>query len=263
MVYMTHYLNTVDDHYEYLMKERLQIMPKSQIKKLKNIYWAVLKENKRRLDLDLNFVYKETSALVKQMGERRLPNIANLSLKRVERSENEFKQFLNNSCSYQVDNLVIKECKLSSLSGDTFEYLTRLFKYNLQETLEFDGVVASSTELSKLLSVCKKIKKLTFGAILGPDDQNFKVQSKYKYLKTLEFTSLDNVETCGYLRKFLTHLIKNGALKWLHELKFEGRNTANILNDVHYQLFKTNFYQRRREGDFVIFEKQKLDKYDT
>lgn len=43
---MTHYLNTVDEHYEYLTKERLQIMSKNEVKSLRSKYWAVLKENK-------------------------------------------------------------------------------------------------------------------------------------------------------------------------------------------------------------------------
>lgn len=46
VIYMTHYLNTVDEHYEYLTKERLQIMSKNEVKSLRSKYWAVLKENK-------------------------------------------------------------------------------------------------------------------------------------------------------------------------------------------------------------------------
>ena len=109
----------------------------------------------------------------------------------------------------------------------------------------------------------KRFKTLNFGAILGPNDQNFLLKNKFRKLRTLQFLSLDNEETCRFYTKFLSHLIKNGALKWLQYMKFDGRSISSLLKDVHIELFKNNFYKRKREGDFVIYEKQKIEKYDT
>lgn len=173
IVYMTHYLNTVDEEFEMLTKDRLQLLTKIELKKLRSKYWAVLKENKSHIDLDLNFIYKETSALINEMGQRRLPNINNLSLKKIEKSEKEFHQFLNNSCSYQISTLKMNECKVTTLEGETFESMLKMLKYNLTDALEFDSFVVSTLELVEMLNVCKNIQTLTFGALLGPIDESF------------------------------------------------------------------------------------------
>ena len=90
---------------------------------MKSKYWVVLKEHKKALDVNLNFVYKESTELIKAMENNRFPNIKNLTMKRMERSENEVIQFLNNSCSYKLENLKIDESKLSSLDPSTFNDL--------------------------------------------------------------------------------------------------------------------------------------------
>jgi hypothetical protein len=123
---MTHYLNTVDEHYNNLVKERSQVISIKDIKKMKSKYWAVLKENHKEIDLNLNFIYKESSALIKSMDSKRFPNITNLTLKKMERDEDHVDQFLNNSCSYKLDNLKIDESKLSSLKPTTFNDIVSL-----------------------------------------------------------------------------------------------------------------------------------------
>lgn len=91
------------------------------------------------------------------MGQRRLPNIDKLCIKRIERGEDEFKQFLNNSWSYRINTIEINECKLSSIDGDTFEDMVKMCKYNLEDQLDFEGVVANTREITELLDVSKKI----------------------------------------------------------------------------------------------------------
>ena len=41
---MTHYLNTVDEHYQNLVRERAQVITSKDIKNLKSKYWVVMNE---------------------------------------------------------------------------------------------------------------------------------------------------------------------------------------------------------------------------
>ena len=110
-----------------------------------------LKRNNKKISINLNFVFKESWELISAMDNKRFPNIENLNIKRIERSEKEFQQFLSNCSSYQIRNLSINECKLSSLKGDTFHDLTQLVKYWVQDKLVLEGVVADNQELAELL----------------------------------------------------------------------------------------------------------------
>ena len=94
---MTHYLNTVDEHYQSLVRERAQVITPKEIKNLKSKYWVAMSETSCNLDINLNFIYKESSELIQKMDSKRFPNINNLTLKRMERSKKELAQFLNNS----------------------------------------------------------------------------------------------------------------------------------------------------------------------
>lgn len=87
MIEMTHYLNTVDEQYNNLMRERSQVINYKEIKRLKSKYWAVLKEKDRKIELNLNMIYKESSMLITAMENKRFPNIHHLTLKRMERDE--------------------------------------------------------------------------------------------------------------------------------------------------------------------------------
>jgi len=78
---LTHYLSTVDEQYQSLVKERSQVITAKEISKLKSKYWVALKEQNKVIDLNLNFIYKETSAMIKEMNLKRFPNIASLTLK--------------------------------------------------------------------------------------------------------------------------------------------------------------------------------------
>jgi hypothetical protein len=87
MIEMTHYLNTVDEQYNSLVRERSQVINYKEIKRLRSKYWAVLKEKDKELELNLNMIYKESSMLITAMENKRFPNIHQLTLKRMERDE--------------------------------------------------------------------------------------------------------------------------------------------------------------------------------
>ena len=148
---MTHYLGTVDEHYDNLVRERQQVITAKDIKKLRAKYWAVLSHKGKDIDLNFNFIYKESASLIKAMEDRRFPNIRTLTMKRMERDEKQVTHFLNSSVSYKLENLVIDECKLSSLHQTTFNDVVRLIKQNVQNQLSLDSVVMNTKQMLEVM----------------------------------------------------------------------------------------------------------------
>lgn len=228
---MTHYLNTVDEHYENLVRERSQVIEMKDIKRLRSKYWAVLSHKNKEIDLNFNFIYKESASLIKEMDHKRFPNIKNLTLKRMERGEDLFVQFLSNSVSYKLDHLLIDECKISSIQQTTFNDLVRLIRQNVQEKLSLDSVVIKTKQALDILDAWESIKEISFGLIAGLDDTKFILKNKFRKLEVLKILAPDYDEWISFYSKLLSHLINNNALKRLREVHIG----ENIFHNRYYR----------------------------
>lgn len=260
---MTHYLNTVDEHYQSLVRERAQVITPKEIKNLKSKYWVAMSETNCNLDINLNFIYKESSELIQKMDSKRFPNINNLTLKRMERSKKELAQFLNNSWSYKVNNLIFNESKISTLDPSTWSDLVRMVKHNVQHSLAFEGIVITNSQMMDMLDAWVNVKELIFGAVLGVDGSDFLLKNKFRKLNILKILSPDWEDWIAFYTKLLNHLITNNTLKRLSEFHVETRHANELLANLHWQLFEDANYKKIITEDVIILKKNKADPRNT